>query len=491
MRLALHGINEVTRHFLAYDEVVLLVEDGLVYDIIDRQPVNPSHPLEWISRIDPNLYTNFSFSIDNPAGLLIAIINNMIDEIHRWEIPCGVSLVDIRESLYPLAQGYMGLLSKSRITHVIQTFNITHHACDTLFKKICLLMGVDYISLYTPSIQGFEDFKVPLRETLDGYRSIIKTRIKRSPWQKLRVFDELSYYQESLFKSDFACISGMDKPSINGPSFLNTKAPILPADQYLASKPQIFGISGCYSHQLHDKIAWNRKRIKEAYEYYNKKTVSFPDRISPGSLLIAAHYQPEATVYAESPIIKSHAQMLMALRCLGHRDTIYYKEHPAVFIPVDEKLQQENFSGIYRDVSYYNNLERMGVRFLDPFIPLRTVNNFFEFVATLTGSIAIERSLMGQKTLVLGDPWYGRLPGTDKDLSVLKCCPFGPEQIKLRAIRHLIRILNNALITGHNDFFGESDYAHSQCNILKKHGVISKQSPHGDIRALLDYLKSG
>jgi hypothetical protein len=69
---------------------------------------------------------------------------------------------------------------------------------------------------------------------------------------------------------------------------------------------------------------------------------------------------------------------------------------------------------MFRSIDYYKQLISLGCIFLDNNFDLaiNKKNNEFLLPVTITGTVAIERSLLGYKTIVAGFPWYQGLPGT-------------------------------------------------------------------------------
>lgn len=129
-------------------------------------------------------------------------------------------------------------------------------------------------------------------------------------------------------------------------------------------------------------------------------------------LIIAAHYQPEATSFPEGGNFSNHIEILMKIRSLGHTGIIGYKEHPATWMYID-KIIGSTRVGIYRSKEYFQQLLKLGCIILDENFPLpltgAQANNYLPI--TISGSIAIERSLMGFHTIVAGEPWFKGIPG--------------------------------------------------------------------------------
>jgi hypothetical protein len=130
-------------------------------------------------------------------------------------------------------------------------------------------------------------------------------------------------------------------------------------------------------------------------------------------LLIAAHYQPEATSFPEGGNLHNHVDIVYELRSKGYTDAILYKEHPATWMYTADVVGPTRVAQ-YRSKRYFQQLLNLGCKFLDTSFELSFDHseNYFYIPITITGSIAIERSLNGLHTIITGHPWYKGLPGT-------------------------------------------------------------------------------
>ena len=131
------------------------------------------------------------------------------------------------------------------------------------------------------------------------------------------------------------------------------------------------------------------------------------------ALLLAAHYQPEATSFPEGGHLHNHFDILVRLRALGYEGPVIYKEHIASYLYYSPFIHQTRV-GINRSETYYRRLEDLGCVFADPaeVVDLGVETNHRIIPITITGTMAIERSLAGLTTLVAGHPWYAGMPGT-------------------------------------------------------------------------------
>jgi hypothetical protein len=128
-------------------------------------------------------------------------------------------------------------------------------------------------------------------------------------------------------------------------------------------------------------------------------------------LIIAAHYQPEATSFPEGGEYGNHVDIAIALRSLGYKEPILYKEHKASFLYMENG--QPTRVGMYRSRQYFKHLQQIGCLFVSPEFNLAPSNHYSDtfLPVTITGSIALERSLAGLHTIVAGYPWFKGMPG--------------------------------------------------------------------------------
>ena len=129
---------------------------------------------------------------------------------------------------------------------------------------------------------------------------------------------------------------------------------------------------------------------------YNKKYIYFP-----------LHYEPERTSNPDGGIFHDQLKALINLRNIVPGDIqIVVKEHPTQFNP--------SFKGTLGRSSLFYDLVRniLNVKLISvDENSIKLILNS-EFVATLTGTVAIEASILGKNTLYFGNPWYRGLPNT-------------------------------------------------------------------------------
>lgn len=129
---------------------------------------------------------------------------------------------------------------------------------------------------------------------------------------------------------------------------------------------------------------------------YKNKYIYFP-----------LHYEPERTSNPDGGIFHDQLKVLINLRSLVPEDIqIVVKEHPSQFNP--------SFKGsLGRSSLFYDLVNNISnVKLISTYENTIRLILGSEFVATLTGTVAIEASILGKKTLYYGNPWYRGLPNT-------------------------------------------------------------------------------
>jgi hypothetical protein len=126
--------------------------------------------------------------------------------------------------------------------------------------------------------------------------------------------------------------------------------------------------------------------------------------------IIFAHYQPEATTFPEGGKISTHIDIVIQIRNLGYKGIILYKEHPNCWTYYSE-ITGFSKTGIYRSRSYYLQLKELGCLFISDTFDIKSIDRSLYLPVTITGTIALERSLLGYFTCFTGNPWYAGIPG--------------------------------------------------------------------------------
>jgi hypothetical protein len=364
----------------------------------------------------------FAFDVDWSSQLnatdLLSTLKEWSPVWFRWIAHADQYELLYREALIYVLHAKQALLDLG-ITHVIFHTGISHHLDSSLLETACAELQVPQLFLYAGTITG------RLQPLLQSQS--IKDRREAG----IAVSDYQAADDVRAFRSN--ALAG--KPPRIG--FWNARI----------HRSFPFGLANAYylgarqrASQIKARVSRMRTRTSSFLEQFeplrsadfvrlitNQKRAlkHFRQRVSPDSLpgilrrmsapvvLLAAHYQPEASSFPEGADLHNHIDIVVRLRGLGYAGPILYKEHIAsthYFSPIIHQTRV----GICRSVSYYQRLEELGCVFVDPLplMPMDVEINERFVPVTITGSIALERSLAGLRTIVTGYPWYKGLPGT-------------------------------------------------------------------------------
>ena len=149
---------------------------------------------------------------------------------------------------------------------------------------------------------------------------------------------------------------------------------------------------------------------------YSKKYVYFP-----------LHFEPERTSNPDGGVFHDHFLALVKLReFLPPNIKIYVKEHPSQILMkiMSEKGSRGRSPLFYGLIKNIKNLEVVNTKENSVKLILNSV-----FVATLTGTVALEASILGKKTLTFGNTWYRGCPNTHQWSLELKCSQLIDDEI--------------------------------------------------------------
>ena len=350
-------------------------------------------------------------------------LNDIRNELNWWlpifERWVGKSYLyeDYRIKILNLINYLAEISSFTNIQRVIHFTAVPHHILSVTSSIFSIKLSIDQIFFY-PSI--FDGRLIPIVQKASSYKRevIFHKNTKIS-------YDELI---NEFLKNK---ISG-NPPKLN-PKITSKKKSFLFAFMFLTVryiKNSIFGFKSInplknapfffdeeqFNTSNYYEIIRGQKSFLKLYKELSISTSNFLKVFEKNKkiLLIAAHYQPEATSFPEGGDYINHIDIVNKLRQIGYEEPLYYKEHPATKLYIDPPHLFITKVSMYKSSLYLNYLSKLNVVFVDYSFPLEIENNLSEkyLPITITGSIAIERSLVGLKTIVCGKPIYEGLPGT-------------------------------------------------------------------------------
>jgi hypothetical protein len=325
-----------------------------------------------------------------------------------------------RKALFETHIIYSGL-KKLNIKAVIFPTSVSHHIDTLTVENACRIANVkqifpyimyssDYNSQYgrlLPFVQtnGVSDRSVVTADVSEyTYDDDLKDMLD---YARSRIKDSSLFNRKSTSYYMSACLI----------LFHWMKSNILKSLMKIKIRKNIrlrdIGIFPDYSIITHLK---QMKQQRNAISYYQSKKISSEELkkySNSKNILIAAHFQPEATSFPEGGAMHNHVDIVFELRRKGFTGNILYKEHPGSFLYYDDFIGHTRV-GQYRSLKYYKQLEKLGCKFIDSEFELSLVKeeSHWYLPVTITGSIALERSQAGLHTIITGYPWYKGLPGT-------------------------------------------------------------------------------
>jgi len=158
------------------------------------------------------------------------------------------------------------------------------------------------------------------------------------------------------------------------------------------------------------------KRQKDFIFEYRKKEIDFRNIIKNKGLpkiIIYGNYQPEATSFPEGVNYSNHIDIILKLRKIGFYDDIYYKEHPASFMYIDTPSIFLTKVSMYKNSTFLKLLDLYNCKLVNTNFNAELHSQYIDnyLVITISGTIAIERSLKGYKTIICGNPYFKNMPG--------------------------------------------------------------------------------
>ena len=322
----------------------------------------------------------------------------------RWE-GCKSNLIDSRSNDLSELLHICNLLNCKKYSRAIFFTPVYHHRHTFFIDIVCDFLNIARIYLYPNQIDGrllpliinkggiesrrvmqirnFHDYDV---SSLDDFISRSHASLKVETYEK----DNL---ESSLYKSfTLSCMFVF----------------------YRAVKAFLSNINSLkYYSQL--GVFGELRLLARQYifikEYINSTRYPLLNFNFNNSIVVAAHTQPEASSVPEGGFVKSHIDLVTLFRESGYVGDLLYKEHPASFRYFDKYVGPTK-AGMYRFQGYLTSLKNLGVKLIETDCNLLLPKDgCYPLVATMTGTIALERALLGLRTIVTGHPWFVECPG--------------------------------------------------------------------------------
>lgn len=302
------------------------------------------------------------------------------------------------------------------VKSVVFFTGVAHHIEYSLIEAACQIAGAQQIYLYPMPFCASPSRLLPVVQHASiRDRSILAVNVSD---KQLR--DEVVAYRDNHLAAK--------------PPQLNEKIDrVATSYGYALARVAIFGAKAIAKAILRRNGGLDRHPIDERKDYdavsilrivrYQKRALehylsNMLDEVAVDHLVEAegalpilyAHYQPEASTFPEGGDYPTHLDVVIAIRKQGYHGKILYKEHPGSWIYYSQIV---GFSrvGLCRSIEYYRQLAALGCVFVPPTYKLTEPRSRKLFPVTVTGSIGIERSMVGLATCCAGIPWFRGAPG--------------------------------------------------------------------------------
>lgn len=311
-------------------------------------------------------------------------------ELHKRKIL--FTILNLAEMLYCANLKFCIFLTGS--THHIDTF-----ICD----MACRISGINKIYLYTtlftkdrllPILQtGGVDTRKPLLLDLSDFSfqdaiNTIHSEYKSDSWLYLRK-NGIPHIIWGHFKRD-----------------LRKKVARVRNFPYSKKSKHFYPMREWKFYTTISSILAYKRAQKFLKKTVENHKISYTFLKNKKAFVIYLHFEPEATVFPEGGQFHNTLDLVAEIKNLYDDIEIIIKEHPAMIYVGEGGLFTR--SSIARSVDFYKQLISFGCYIVDQDFALGE----FHIAVTLTGSIALERGLMGQKTVVVGYPWFKGMPCT-------------------------------------------------------------------------------
>jgi hypothetical protein len=378
---------------------------------------------------------------------------------HRWVANADQYELHKREALFYMLKISAGLNFFDIKTLIFPT-GTSHHVDTSLIEIACSLRNIKQIFLYPNAFNGrllpmiqsesISDRR-PLGERISQYDStedIMNLQNKGAPKSKRATIYKTNSTNHNFYLAIYRLIRFQLR------TYLVKLVKYFLKIENLAVKP-LFQVPPLI---IFDHFRLMRQQQK-ALNFYLDNCMSREEvqknlENKSSIPLIAAHYQPEATSFPEGGDWSNHVDVVLRLRNLKIKGDIVYKEHPASWT-FFEPIVGSTRVGMYRSISYYQQLLDLGCKFLTPDYDLKIQRkkSSWYLPISITGTLCVERSLAGLPSIYTGYPIYKDLPGAHS-MDSIENYPEFYETVQIEnqfktddVIEHLSKMFNYTTIT--------------------------------------------
>ncbi len=376
-------------------------------------------------------------------------LSNEEDEINKYR------------ELHRLVFKILFWLKEKKISKVIQFTGAPHHVDTVLIEIASRVYGIKSSFFYFEEV--LTKTYLPMIRYEFQFKHYFIEKLKNSDPNIRKVISIFQERVQSKKKADWIPISYFYKKNI-------TLAFIYILLWHF--KKKFLDIYSSNNHYREIGLYGDIKSLFKQKKYLNSiskeiKLNRTHRKIKKNNIIIYGHYQPESTTLSEGGDFRDQIEILKFLKHSGYSDNIFYKEHKSSFLYIDKTIGPTRV-GLWKNENFLKNLKNYNAQLI---FDDSDIDN--PIIITCTGSIAIERSLQGLKTIICGYPWYGEIPGSvrlenvkwtdQEDLDSLKN---SSKNIKKEAEIFLHNILSYGLYRDHNQKNIEFSNFHTISNFL-------------------------
>ena len=331
--------------------------------------------------------------------------NNVILLRHHKNKPdLELKYRELAISVLNLAQA----LRNNKISKVIFKTLSSHHVNSLSLEIACRICDIEQIFLYQVAfinrlIPVFQTHGIESR-TVSNYMissKVFNNEIEYFDRHHLEEKSEQALFfknEQNFIKAVIKTIARYFKTQISSFYLTNIKSLGRPVVQRILPAWSLIDILTCLFQQRNSNV------FLSACVSQDQSAVE--DLVSENFLIVYTHLEPESTNFPEGGTFWNVIDLILEVRRCGYTRNVLIKEHPE--FRTYSSSGHSSRAGIFRSVNFYQILRNLGCVFVDRNFMVNEKGT----VITLTGTIAIERSLAGRKTVVMGKIWYEGLPGT-------------------------------------------------------------------------------
>ena len=378
------------------------IKQHLQYEIADDEVTFIPCVYDIIAQVDPIRALCEKISLSDFEEILASYRSG----VYRW-IEKYTSLYNLDSLIYLKVNQVVWFLRKNKITHVFFPSAVPHHFDTIILAIACQLNQITQLFLYPDPLLG-RYFCVEQKGCLSN-RKIIRLFEKNGDDFE---FDFLKKFMPPTWSSQLRKYKSWFYPTL---IYVFIRRSISLAVRTVRGKSIVdelektLGVSGPRITPLLQSHLKQEKFLRK----YHKNCTSFEyGKLDGLTFLVYSNMQPEATSAPEGGQYRSMLDVIFSIRSDFSEASIYYKEHPANVMFIEDYILETRV-GYCRDVDYLSALLKLDCKLLPLYLEREVISDINQkcIVVTLNGTIAIQRSLNGLRTVVFGHMLLKDIPG--------------------------------------------------------------------------------